>query len=48
MEPDFGTSKRLIKYIESFIILLPFFIFVVAYLIAAYNITGVIKVDSKY
>ena len=40
--------SRFIRYVESFVILFPFFILVIGYLIAAYNITGVITVDSKY
>ena len=36
------------KYIESLFICAPLLIFVFFYLIAAYNITGVIKENSKY
>ena len=38
----------MLKYIESLFICLPAFVLIFVYLIGAYNITGVIKEDSKY
>lgn len=48
MEPDYSRSSRMFRYLESLVILLPFFAIVIVYLIAAYNITGVITLESKY
>lgn len=47
-EPDYSSSKRFLRYVESFFILLPFFFLIICYLIACYNITGVITENSKY
>ena len=47
-EPYYSRVKQTFRYIESFFICAPCLVFVFFYLIAAYNITGVIKENSKY
>jgi len=47
-EPHYSSHSRLLHYIESLFICLPFFALVILYLIAAYNVTGVIVPGSKY
>jgi len=48
IEPHFSESKKLLRYLESALICLPFFAFVFVFLVACYNITGMILPGSKH
>ena len=48
VEPHYSSAKRLWRYLESVLICVPILCFVFAFLVACYNITGVILPESKH
>lgn len=48
IEPDYPESERLLRYIESFLISSLLLSVIFVYLVAAYNITGVIQENGKH
>lgn len=47
IEPHYPENERTMRYIESFLVSTTFLIVIFIYLIAAYNITGVIVEDGS-
>jgi hypothetical protein len=48
IEPHYSESQRQIKYLISTLVCLPCFAIIFVFLVACYNITGVILPDSKH
>lgn len=47
IEPMFSSNDRLIRYIQSFFICLPFFLVVFFVLMCFLNLTGIVVPDPK-
>jgi len=45
-EPFYSDAERMIRYLESFVIISVLLFFIFIYLVAAYNITGVIEEEK--
>lgn len=48
IEPEYPTTSRYMRYLESFLICLPCFFVVLIFLWIMYNLTGVIVEEGDY